>query len=74
MPANLTAVLVSAPGLIEAKSDAGDVSITVPPGSYAVETDTDAGDEDVSGIVNDPSAANRIDARTDAGDVTIRAS
>jgi hypothetical protein len=71
---NLTAELVRAPSLIDAQSDAGNVSITVPPGRYAVKTDTDAGDEDVSGIINDPSAANRIDARTDAGDVTIRAS
>ena len=64
---------MSAPSLIDAQSDAGDVSITVPPGRYAVDTDTDAGDEDVTGIVDDPQAPNRIDAPTDAGDVTISA-
>jgi hypothetical protein len=45
----------------------------VPPGSYAVATDTDAGDAHVTRLVNDPQAPNRISARTDAGDIEVSA-
>jgi hypothetical protein len=45
--------------------------VAVPAGTYAITIDTDAGDEDVTGVVNDPRAPNQIKAQTDAGNIGV---
>ncbi len=60
------------PDRLQARTTAGDVKLVVPAGTYSVEVDTGAGDDTVSGVIDDPAAGHAITARTTAGDVTIR--
>jgi Toastrack DUF4097 len=59
------------PDRVEATTDSGDVDVTVPYAAYSVETETDSGDEQVDGIVQDDRASRMIIASTDSGDVTV---
>jgi hypothetical protein len=59
--------------LAEARSNVGDVRVAVPPGTYAVQADTDVGERAVRGLVQDDRTSHAITARSDVGDVTVRA-
>jgi hypothetical protein len=66
--------LLVAPAALEARSDAGDVVLTVPAGRYALDARSDAGEVRVEdGLVRDAGAARRLVASTDAGDVDLAA-
>jgi hypothetical protein len=56
---------------VSAETNVGDVTLDVPRGTYDVETSSDVGDDDVSGLVQDESALQRIRANTDVGDVSV---
>jgi hypothetical protein len=58
--------------LVDVSTGAGDVSLTVPPGSYAVEVDTGAGDVSISGVTTNDSSASLLRLTTGAGNVDIR--
>jgi hypothetical protein len=62
-----------APQTVEAKTQSGDVTVSVPrtSGNYRVQADTNAGRRTVSVDVNS-SSSRSITAQTDAGDVTVR--
>jgi hypothetical protein len=62
------------PDAVRAETSSGDVLVEVPYAAYAVETDTDSGDDDVEGIRQDGAASRTIVARTSSGDVKVRAS
>lgn len=62
-----------APQRIAARSDSGDVSIAVPPGTYNVEADSNTGSVDVEGLTELPSATFGIQALSGSGDVSVRA-
>jgi hypothetical protein len=57
-----------------ARTDSGDVAVSVPPGQYAVDAQTDTGDVTIDGIMRNDGAPKSIQARTDSGDITLRAS
>lgn len=57
---------------VETQSSSGDVTITVPSGSYRVDTSSGSGDRRI-GIADDPSAQHTISAVTSSGDVRISA-
>src|SRR3954451_18556947 len=59
------------PGRLAAAANVGDISLDVPTGTYAVDTDTNVGDEDVRNVVSDERASERISAKTDVGDVDV---
>jgi DUF4097 and DUF4098 domain-containing protein YvlB len=61
------------PRRVVARSDSGDLTLTVPPGEYAVDATTDSGHVKVDGITLNDRAPSSIEARTDSGDVTVRA-
>jgi hypothetical protein len=61
----------SAPSNLRAESDVGDVSLVVPRGTYAVDTQVDGGDERVSDLVQDGRAPLHITAVTNVGDMSI---
>jgi hypothetical protein len=52
-------------------SEAGDVEIDLPSDEYALEVDTEAGDESVEGIVEYDASPRTVTVSTEAGDVTI---
>jgi hypothetical protein len=58
------------PASVTATSKSGDVSVHVPDGAYAVDTDTRSGDERVR-ISSDPAAPNKITASSASGDVEV---
>ena len=66
------ALLVSSPTSATATSDAGDVTLSVPTGAYAVRASTSAGEVAVTGITNQAGAPRHLTARSDAGDVTVK--
>lgn len=65
--------LVGTPTRVVAEAGAGDVRLVVPFGTYRVEADSASGRIDVTGVLRDDLAPQRIEARTDAGDIAIRA-
>ena len=66
---------MTAPRTIDINSGTGDVTIRVPGGSYAIQTDTGTGDTRFdSGIVKDPASPNAIRIDSGTGDVTIERS
>lgn len=58
------------PDLTKVDATAGDVSVSLPHGQYAVQQDVTAGDLSIQ-VPTDPSASARIEASVTAGDVTI---
>ena len=54
-------------------TEAGDVNVVVPYGSYRVDATADAGEVLVAGVIRDDLAPQRIEAGTDVGDVVVRA-
>jgi hypothetical protein len=58
---------------VEALTSAGSVGMVVPAGTYAVDAHTDAGDNEVHGVVQDEAAPHSIRIRTNAGDVSVAA-
>jgi Putative adhesin len=66
--------LFGQPTRTQVKSDAGDVSVTVPYGMYHVDATADGGGNvKVAGVIRDDLAPHAIDAVTDVGNVTVRA-
>jgi hypothetical protein len=63
-------VEASEPGTIEAQADTGDIHISVPDLTYAVDTDTGTGDENVD-VRRDDASPRRLRAHTDTGDVHL---
>jgi DUF4097 and DUF4098 domain-containing protein YvlB len=63
------------PESVYAQTTGGDVDVTLPPGRYALSTDTRFGDVSLpaprSGIVDDPASKRRVRASTTAGDITV---
>ena len=57
--------------MIKAKSDVGDVRITVPRGTYAVDIHARIGDETVRVMIRSELAKRTIRARTNVGDITV---
>lgn len=56
---------------ILAETDNGDITATVPAGTYRVSTATDNGDLDI-GIADDPDGEHRIDLTTSNGSISVR--
>lgn len=56
---------------VRAEASSGNVSVTVPAGSYRVATDTGSGDVN-SDVANSDDGAHQIDLHTNSGDVTLR--
>jgi hypothetical protein len=63
-------VEASTPGTIQAQADTGDIHISVPDLTYAVDVQTDTGDENTDVRRNDASPR-KVRAHTDTGDVHI---
>lgn len=67
----VTLSFATAPTTVDARSDAGKVSVTVPGGqSYRVDADTDAGSRTVK-VPVDSNATRKITAHSDAGAVEV---
>ena len=49
----------------------GDVELVLPDAAYATDTDTDVGEIDVQGVVQDDRAPRSVTAKTDVGDIAI---
>ena len=62
-----------APERIEASGDNGSIEIVVPAveGGYHVTVDTDNGDDDLSGVANNPQSSRTITAETNNGNVRV---
>ncbi|MEH1168149.1 DUF4097 family beta strand repeat-containing protein [Micromonospora sp. CPCC 205539] len=58
------------PASARAHANSGDVTLTVPTGSYRVRSNTGSGDARVT-VADDPAAANVLDGSAGSGDVTI---
>jgi hypothetical protein len=58
---------------LELRSATGDVSVTVPPGRYRVDADTDAGRREVRGLESADDAPFQIQALSSEGDVVVEA-
>jgi hypothetical protein len=58
-------------GSVTASAGSGNVELIVPTGDYRVEAAAGSGDEELVGIVSDPSAKNVIDVRAGSGDVRV---
>lgn len=57
---------------VRADAGSGNVTVTVPPGSYRVDADTGSGETDIA-VGNDPNGAAELYLRSGSGDVTVRA-
>jgi hypothetical protein len=68
---NITVSLGSAPDVVNAQTDSGNVTVEVPRGtSYDVQASTDSGSTSVT-VAQDPAAPRVIIATTDSGNVTV---
>jgi hypothetical protein len=63
-------VEASKPGTIQAQADTGDIHISVPDLTYAVDVQTDTGDEHVD-VRRDDASPRKLRAHTDTGDVHV---
>lgn len=59
---------MATPQDVQAELSSGDVQLTVPPGSYAVRSNTSSGNTDVR-VPNDPNAEHSLDLRTSSGSI-----
>lgn len=66
-------VVLDAPADVDVCVGAGEVTIEVPPGAYALDVDVGAGEVSTD-ITNDPGAVHTIRACAGAGEVTVRSS
>ncbi|MBN6035791.1 DUF4097 family beta strand repeat-containing protein [Amycolatopsis sp. 195334CR] len=57
---------------VKAHADSGEVEVTVPPGTYRVEGDTDSGSRDISIPTGGGGTAVLLQLNTESGDVTVR--
>lgn len=57
-------------GNVRTHTGSGNVELTVPPGSYRVDTRTGSGDEDL-GVVSSPGGTYLLDLETGSGDITL---
>jgi hypothetical protein len=64
-------VRLAAPASVTAQTHSGDVNVTVPKGSYKLQTDAGSGDVATPGLVSDATSKNVIDVRTSSGDVNV---
>jgi hypothetical protein len=69
---DLTASLLRRPHSITAKSKVGDVHLTVPRGTYAVELHAGLGHEKIRGVKSSDNATRAIRASTKVGDITLQ--
>lgn len=67
---NLT-VRLAEPGDVRAALSSGDITLTVPRGSYHVLGDTSSGDRDID-VRRDPGSAHLLELQTSSGDVSVR--
>ncbi|GAB1644688.1 hypothetical protein [Krasilnikovia sp. MM14-A1259] len=65
-----TASFSAVPDKVDVQSGGGDASVTLPPGTYAVDATTDGGGRQVS-VKNDPTSPHKIKAHTDGGRVSV---
>jgi hypothetical protein len=65
--------LIGRPTRVAATTGGGDLRVTVPYGTYRIDTDTDKGDVSVAGLLRDDLAPQRMELRTTTGDITVRA-
>jgi hypothetical protein len=63
-------VEASRPGTVQAQADTGDIHISVPDLTYAVDTETGTGDENVD-VRRDDASPRKLRAHTDTGDVHL---
>jgi DUF4097 and DUF4098 domain-containing protein YvlB len=70
---NVTVESVHAPDELYASTARGNVDVTVPGGSYAIDAQATAGTVKLSGVTDDDAAPRRLTAATGSGNVTIRA-
>ncbi|MGC7093432.1 DUF4097 family beta strand repeat-containing protein [Amycolatopsis lurida] len=63
---------MAAPQEVKARADSGEVEVTVPPGAYRVEGDTDSGNRNISIPAGGGGATVLLQLDTDSGDVTVR--
>jgi DUF4097 and DUF4098 domain-containing protein YvlB len=68
---DINAALAAAPHVLSASTDTGDVNLTVPSGTYAVDTHSDDGTTHIRGITQHSDAPRTISARTSDGDITV---
>lgn len=68
---DIDADLAAAPDRIVASTTEGDVKVTLPSGTYAVELHTDYGTSHVQGITEQSDAPHMVSARTSDGDIRI---
>lgn len=64
---------LSKPASVTASVTSGDLTLTVPRGSYQLKQRTADGDATVEGITDDPKAANVLDLRARSGNLTVSA-
>jgi len=64
-------VRLASPASVTADAGSGDISVTVPAGSYRVLTDTGSGDRTVS-VPDQPGAPHLLDVHTGSGSITVR--
>lgn len=70
---DVTLDIFGAPARTNVSTEAGDVNVVVPYGSYRVDAHADAGETLVAGVIRDDLAPQRIEAGADVGDVVVRA-
>jgi DUF4097 and DUF4098 domain-containing protein YvlB len=63
-------VVASQPRSIEVQTGTGDIDIVVPNTTYAVDAQSDSGDDHV-GVDRDDASPRRVKARTGTGDVHV---
>lgn len=64
--------VVGTPTRVVAESESSDVRVVVPFGTYRVDVDSNSSDQ-VTGLLRDDLAPQRIEARSDGGDVRVQA-
>ncbi|ATE57764.1 MULTISPECIES: DUF4097 family beta strand repeat-containing protein [Actinosynnema] len=60
-----------APASVRARTDGGALTVRVPAGAYKVVTETDSGEVDITGVVDDKAAPYELFLRTDSGNMVI---
>lgn len=65
---------ICSPERLELRTDTGDVSVTVPPGRYSIDADSNVGQVAVRGLEHAGDAPWTIQALSSSGDVTLEAS
>jgi hypothetical protein len=66
-------VALTAAASVTARAGSGDIELLVPDGAYQLKTRDGSGDNQVLGLVDDPTAKNIIDVQIGSGDSTVTA-